>query len=95
VSCYGEATIVEVAYQEKAIKEDTSDEPDEAAKSKSESEMQEIKSSLKYLEIKKEKQSQKMEVINKEKTLLEKYANCISDVCIFITFLLLIFKEKA
>jgi len=79
VSCFGEATIVEVAYQEKAVKENGDDCDDsEQIKSKTEAEKKNIKGSIKTLEANKAKHEQRIEVINKEKLLLQNYADCIS-----------------
>ena len=84
VSCFGEATIVEVAYQEKAVKENGDEcEDSEQMKSKTDAERKNIKGSIKSLETNKAKHEQRIEVINKEKLLLQNYADCISSVRIF------------
>lgn len=80
VSCYGEATIVEVSSQYKAVIETNGEEEDNENKTKTEIEKSNIKSSIQLLESNKTKQEQRMEIINKELSLLQTYASCISSV---------------
>ena len=81
VSCYGEATIIEVSYQQKAMKEEQ-EVAEEEQQSKTEAEKSSIKASIKLLKNNKSKHLRRIKVINKENSLLEQYGKCIDDVSI-------------
>ena len=79
VSCYGNATIVEVAYQTKTLTPKESEEGP-AEKTKREEEVREISNQLKVLAVEKEKIELRIGVISKEQKILESYSECVSSV---------------
>ena len=82
VTCFGPATIVEVAYQSKAISE-KKENVDDISK-QHESEIEEIKSAKKSLEKQKTVLEEKIALLNKEKKLLENFSACVSAVSLSI-----------
>ena len=86
MTCFGPATIVEVAYQSKAISE-KKENADEIAK-QSKSEVDQIKTAIKSLEKQKTVLREKVALLNKEKRLLEDFSACVSAVSLSIQLLL-------
>ena len=82
VTCFGPATIVEVAYQSKAISE-KKENADEIAK-QNKSEIEQIKCAIKSLEKQKVVLGEKVALLNKEKKLLEDFSACVSAVSLAI-----------
>ena len=82
VTCFGPATIVEVAYQSKAVSE-KKENADEIAK-QSETEIDQIKTAIKSLEKQKTVLGEKVALLNKEKKLLEDFSACVSAVSLSI-----------
>ena len=83
MSCYGNATIVEVAFQEKAINE-----KDEvgAQKTKTEEEMSSLSKKWKQLTNDNKKNNARIEVVESEQKMLDDYSKCISHVGYFSEF---------
>ena len=79
---FGPATIVEVAYQSKAVSE-KKENADEIAK-QSETEIDQIKTAIKSLEKQKTVLGEKVALLNKEKKLLEDFSACVSAVSLSI-----------
>ncbi|XP_057308196.1 protein F37C4.5-like [Hydractinia symbiolongicarpus] len=75
VTCYGKATIVEVAYQEKAISQKGETEDELKLKA---TEAEKTESSIKDLTTQKLKLVERIKLAENEKDLLEKYRVCIS-----------------
>lgn len=82
VTCFGPTTIVEVAYQSKAVSE-KKENADEIAK-QSETEIDQIKTAIKSLEKQKTVLGEKVALLNKEKKLLEDFSACVSAVSLSI-----------
>ena len=82
VTCFGPATIAEVAYQSKAISE-KKENADEIVK-QNESEIDQIQSAVKSLEKQKLLLKGKIALLNKEKKLLEDFSACVSAVSVSI-----------
>lgn len=82
VTCFGPATIVEVAYQSKAISE-KKENADEIEK-QNKSEIEQTKSVIKRLEKQKMVLEKKVALLNKEKKLLEDFSACVSAVSLSI-----------
>ena len=82
MTCFGPATIVEVAYQSKAVSE-KKENADEIAK-QSETEIDQIKTAIKSLEKQKMVLGEKVALLNKEKKLLEDFSACVSAVSLSI-----------
>ena len=82
VTCFGPTTIVEVAYQSKAISE-KKENADEIAK-QNKSEIEQIKCAIKSLEKQKVVLGEKVALLNKEKKLLEDFSACVSAVSLAI-----------
>lgn len=82
MTCFGPATIVEVAYQSKAVSE-KKENADEIAK-QSETEIDQIKTAIKSLEKQKTVLGEKVALLNKEKKLLEDFSACVSAVSLSI-----------
>ena len=82
MTCFGPATIVEVAYQSKAVSE-KKENADEIAK-QSENEIDQIKTAIKSLEKQKTVLGEKVALLNKEKKLLEDFSACVSAVSLSI-----------
>ena len=82
MTCFGPATIIEVAYQSKAVSE-KKENADEIAK-QSETEIDQIKTAIKSLEKQKMVLGEKVALLNKEKKLLEDFSACVSAVSLSI-----------
>lgn len=82
MTCFGPATIIEVAYQSKAVSE-KKENADEIAK-QSETEIDQIKTAIKSLEKQKTVLGEKVALLNKEKKLLEDFSACVSAVSLSI-----------
>lgn len=90
VSCYGNATIVEVSYQKKAITEEESEEK-AALKSQTEAEIDSIKQKIAKLNKHKERCYMRIKVVQNEQQILESYSKCVSSVSTSIIDLIVIY----
>ena len=80
VTCYGQATIVEVAYQTKAISE--TEEIKNEKQKKYESEESKLSATVKQLQKEKSIVDEKIRLVKDEKKILDDFSKCVSSVSV-------------